>query len=1447
MMKKITLTTLFLFFLYFITIGKVYYTSPRGTETDLSKVTRDNPADWRAITQGEMARRLQCGDSVLLRWDQGIYTEGTRIYATGCNDTYQGAIHYLSEPGGFAVFRINKYPQNNYRHIDRALNPNGIVIGGEVHWKNANQSDPMNGWNVRDVNNSTEGRYVWVREIVMQGNYGTNSPKRDLSRLNTPYGSTGRRDPGTLAGGQNYDNMTGFISIRAYGSRIINCVFWNLGHSGVGVNSMMRQGNATFYGNVVTNTGHSSPERDRFHSVYQQWGSFNKGRLIHKHSIFQFSAEEQLQIWAQSGINPATGESKVDHIDLIENVLINGGTLSGKKHPGRISPNSKIGGYTYDTDIRIIGNISWHDKGGQSWQSGFSLNGNNDRRNLYVKNNLLVGNGALFRNITSIKEVSGNTFVALNGTQLDFQIRTDQENGLLPQSSKWNNNSFYGGGNVHYSRWVRDHVRKSYDKISFKAWQNKGFDKNSTYSSESPNDMIKYFSNEYLQHYNSNWRGHVVVLNFSGQGKKHIDLGKFRLNEGDKFRIIDVQNIAGDLTGNYVYEGTYKQADRHVAIDMIDHNSSNVVKDPTGEMVGPFGTDRRFGTYLVIRVEQAAKQPNKMPVAKAGGDQRLTLPENSVVIDCSDSEDPDGIIVSYSCEKISGPNTFKIDNGNTDQPKISELAEGTYTFKLTVTDNSGASDQDEVKVFVNPELQENVAPTASAGSDQTLTLPDNSITLDGSGSFDENGNIESYSWEQTAGPSTADMEGQNTANLTVSDLRQGTYKFKLTVTDDHGNSTSDYMQLVVKSVQQSDQNDDDDTEQPDGQYVANFTLINADSNQPIAGYDPIPAGATINLQELPTKNLNIRANTDPYQIGSVMFSYGSQENFKTENLAPYAFQSDRDGNYRPWTPTPGDHSITATPFSESNRGGEKGTAFSLNITIVDKATQEEEEDTNSGPKVVNFTLINANTDQPIAAYDPIPEGATINLHDLPTSNLNVRANTDPYQVGSVMFSYGGQENFKTENVVPYAFQSDKDGNYHPWTPDLGGHSITATPFSISNRRGEKGAALTLNITIVDEAPQEEEEEPVVIEEPEEEEEEEQEEDTNSGPKVVNFTLINANTDQPIAAYDPIPEGATINLYDLPTSNLNVRANTDPYEVGSVMFSYGGQENLRTENVVPYAFHSDKDGDYHPWKPKLGDHSITATPFSLRNRKGEKGTALTLNITIINEAPQTQEENEEEVTDLPWVVSYTLIDADKNQPIAAYDPIPEGSTINLQELPTLNLNIRANIAPNEVGSVTFSYNGRQSFRTENKVPYALHSDTEGNYKAWKPDLGNHSVTATPYSETYGRGEAGTPLTLNFTVDSFIPMTSLGADIGAAKKYMIYPNPNKGVFELEPADKEVKILSVAIYDSFGNKVYDKDYNKYFDVEHFALGLVKSGLYKIIVTTEKSVDYVRMIVEF
>lgn len=115
--------------------------------------------------------------------------------------------------------------------------------------------------------------------------------------------------------------------------------------------------------------------------------------------------------------------------------------------------------------------------------------------------------------------------------------------------------------------------------------------------------------------------------------------------------------------------------------------------------------------------------------------------------------------------------------------------------------------------------------------------------------------------------------------------------------------------------------------------------------------------------------------------------------------------------------------------------------------------------------VTSFTLINADTDTNIGL---LSDGETLNLATLPTTNLSVRANTDPAQVGSVRFALNGNLNFQTENITPYALKGDSNGDYNSWTPSVGEYTLKATPYSGSNASGSTGSALTVTFTVIDE-------------------------------------------------------------------------------------------------------------------------------------------------------------------------------------------------------------------------------------------------------------------------------------------------------------------------------------------------------------------------------------------
>ena len=95
---------------------------------------------------------------------------------------------------------------------------------------------------------------------------------------------------------------------------------------------------------------------------------------------------------------------------------------------------------------------------------------------------------------------------------------------------------------------------------------------------------------------------------------------------------------------------------------------------------------------MSVVVNAAPPPPNIPPVANAGQDQSITLPVNSVTLDENASTDADGIINSYA-SKISGPTSYAL-KCKCILYCINSLTQGIYSFRLVVTDNNGATNDD---------------------------------------------------------------------------------------------------------------------------------------------------------------------------------------------------------------------------------------------------------------------------------------------------------------------------------------------------------------------------------------------------------------------------------------------------------------------------------------------------------------------------------------------------------------------------------------------------------------------------------------------------------------------------------------------------------------------------------------------------------------------------------
>jgi beta-glucanase (GH16 family) len=185
--------------------------------------------------------------------------------------------------------------------------------------------------------------------------------------------------------------------------------------------------------------------------------------------------------------------------------------------------------------------------------------------------------------------------------------------------------------------------------------------------------------------------------------------------------------------------------------------------------------------------------PNLIPTANAGIDKTLSLPTTSIVLNGSGA-DVDGTIALYTWTIVSGPNTPTLTDASTESVTAGDLIQGTYQFKLTVTDNEGATGFD----LVNLEVTANTPPTADAGDDQIITLPTNSIVITGSGT--DTGIVSSYAWSVLSGSNTPTLAGDDADAVTVSNLVAGVYVLELTVTDNGGLTDTDQVTITVKKA-----------------------------------------------------------------------------------------------------------------------------------------------------------------------------------------------------------------------------------------------------------------------------------------------------------------------------------------------------------------------------------------------------------------------------------------------------------------------------------------------------------------------------------------------------------------------------------------------------------------------------------------------------------------------
>jgi hypothetical protein len=183
---------------------------------------------------------------------------------------------------------------------------------------------------------------------------------------------------------------------------------------------------------------------------------------------------------------------------------------------------------------------------------------------------------------------------------------------------------------------------------------------------------------------------------------------------------------------------------------------------------------------------------NLQPVA-IGGDDQTVFVGDAASLDGSGSYDPDNNYpLTYDWQVVSKPEgsaailsvNVSAEGSDASQVSIETDVNGDYVIQLVVTDNLGLASE---PVFVVVSTQ-NSAPVAEAGADQYFENPDIIIQLDGSQSFDPDGDPITYAWTIASKPidSLAQLSNPNDVQPTFVADTVGDYIIELVVTDDLG-------------------------------------------------------------------------------------------------------------------------------------------------------------------------------------------------------------------------------------------------------------------------------------------------------------------------------------------------------------------------------------------------------------------------------------------------------------------------------------------------------------------------------------------------------------------------------------------------------------------------------------------------------------------------------------
>jgi hypothetical protein len=139
---------------------------------------------------------------------------------------------------------------------------------------------------------------------------------------------------------------------------------------------------------------------------------------------------------------------------------------------------------------------------------------------------------------------------------------------------------------------------------------------------------------------------------------------------------------------------------KDIKVIVVGNGSNNIVWQDMATSTGGSYSNSYDGQTISAQLSAGCNQQTA-PIARAGADQSVEESQGTVNINGSNSSDYDGTIVSYLWAIVSDARGATIANPNAAVTSISGITAGSYTVRLTVTDNDGLQGTDLMTIQVS--------------------------------------------------------------------------------------------------------------------------------------------------------------------------------------------------------------------------------------------------------------------------------------------------------------------------------------------------------------------------------------------------------------------------------------------------------------------------------------------------------------------------------------------------------------------------------------------------------------------------------------------------------------------------------------------------------------------------------------------------------------------------